>query len=156
MTTNLSHTRVILIHVSLSPFWLVIFLVVPWKWIWAVFQHKVGQCRSTKIDMTTFSNASNTTNLDKLELIQRNRAIAFLVTTLWQFILHQSHKLKQTLDHGFWCWRRFLTRVHVMVCSHTRRRVRVRIPVPGDIPMATVVQCRKFHTGPKTGTDTRP
>ena len=32
----------------------------------------------------------------------------------------------------------------IMARSHTRRRVRVRIPVPGDIPMATVVQCRKF------------
>ena len=32
----------------------------------------------------------------------------------------------------------------VMAHSHTRRWVWVRIPVPGDFPMATVVQCRKF------------
>ena len=32
----------------------------------------------------------------------------------------------------------------LMARSHTWRRVQVWIPVPGDIPMATVVQCRKF------------
>ena len=34
--------------------------------------------------------------------------------------------------------------LNIMARLHTRRRVWVRIPVPGDIPMATVVQCRKF------------
>ena len=39
---------------------------------------------------------------------------------------------------------RSLSMVKSVARSHTRRRVRVWIPVPGDIPMATVVQCRKF------------
>ena len=33
---------------------------------------------------------------------------------------------------------------NLMARSHTRRRVRIRIPVPGDISMATVAQCRKL------------